>query len=228
MDSLLGRISGGLFAHFRRMPGRLTAQDLRHLKISFSQFGEDLLILEYLQGLGLKDKGIYIDAGCFDPFLFSNTRLLNLFGWKGINIDAAKDVIGKFNHYRPNDHNICAALSDQKSEMAFIGKEGSPSRKLKQRSNAKIDEPMETVVTTTLAEILHSTSFQNMQIDFLDIDCENHDQAVLRGFPLEAMRPRLICIESHCREFTDIITQYLSDYSYSLMCARGPSLIFYI
>jgi hypothetical protein len=47
-NRFLGRICSGLLARFRKMPGRLGVEDLKNMKISFSQHGEDLVILEHL------------------------------------------------------------------------------------------------------------------------------------------------------------------------------------
>ena len=50
----------------------------------YSQWGEDQFITEYFKD---KEKGIYLDIGCFNPFMYSNTCLLYKKGWTGINID---------------------------------------------------------------------------------------------------------------------------------------------
>ena len=77
----------------------------------YSQWGEDEFIIEYFKG---KQKGIYLDIGCFNPFMYSNTCLLHRRGWKGINIDINPTSIDLFNIARPNDFNICTAVNDKK------------------------------------------------------------------------------------------------------------------
>ena len=72
----------------------------------------------YLSLIGKRKqkKGIYIDIGCGHPIKNNNTYLLNKKGWSGINIDLDIDNIELFKIYRPNDLNICAAISDEMKE----------------------------------------------------------------------------------------------------------------
>ena len=60
-------------------------------------------------------KGIYLDVGCFHPIRQNNTYLMHQLGWKGVNIDLNPLSIELFNIARPNDINICAAVSNKKS-----------------------------------------------------------------------------------------------------------------
>ena len=55
------------------------------LCISYSQFGEDTLIAEFLSGNNLVNRPkFYVDIGAYHPARFSNTKLLHLMGWSGI------------------------------------------------------------------------------------------------------------------------------------------------
>jgi hypothetical protein len=208
------------------MPGRLCAADLQTMKISFSQHGEDLVILEHLQGLRSQRKGIYIDAGCFDPFVFSNTRLLNLHGWQGINIDVAADVIEKFQRNRPYDHNVCAPLSNEKKLMYLQGEPGTASRRIAASPDKDFSPSFIEVSATTLTEVLANSPFSDATVDFLDVDCETHDLPVLEGFPFEVVRPKIIALESHGQEEASAVDRYLSRLSYTKIGTRGPTHLF--
>lgn len=225
-NQFLGRICSGFLARFRKMPGRLTVGDLKNMKISFSQHGEDLVILEHLLGMKLPAKGIYIDAGCFDPVVFSNTRLLNLHGWNGLNVDAATDVIAKFNKVRPQDCNVCAALSDRKQTMFFDGPVGAATRRLTVRSSPGVEAAVTGLETTTLGDVLSSSMFAGREVDFLDVDCEGHDLAVLQGFPFTRVRPKLVAVEGHSEKEAKTVGKYLEDHNYFKVCVRGPTHIF--
>ena len=48
----------------------------KHFKISYSQFGEDLILSKYLKYKNIK-KGKYLDIGAFHPRWSSNTHLLH-------------------------------------------------------------------------------------------------------------------------------------------------------
>ena len=86
---------------------------IRNFKFFFnnSQFGEDKKILKLFKD---NKEGIYLDLGCFHPIRQNNTYLFHKRGWKGINIDLNPLTIELFNFMRPNDINICAAVSNKK------------------------------------------------------------------------------------------------------------------
>ena len=50
----------------------------------YSQWGEDLEINNFFKD---KKEGVYLDIGCFHPYMYSNTCLLHKKGWHGINVD---------------------------------------------------------------------------------------------------------------------------------------------
>ena len=230
IDRIVARIARGSFSSFRRIPLRLEPDDLRNMRISFSQFGEDLVVAEHLTSLKRERQGIYIDAGCFDPFRFSNTRLLNLLGWRGINVDASEASIRKFNIHRPHDVNVCAALSDRVEVREFLLSEGSATNRLI-RSDSPSDKQSESsrrveVSTQTLMSIFDRSRFLNEGVDLLSIDCEGSDLAVLRGFDLGRIRPVLICIESLNEGESKRIRSYLEGHGYSHLCDLGLSLLF--
>ena len=86
---------------------------IRNFKFFFnnSQFGEDKRIIKIFKG---KKNGTYLDLGCFHPIRQNNTYLFYKLGWHGINIDLNPLTIELFNVARPNDINICAAISSKK------------------------------------------------------------------------------------------------------------------
>ena len=86
---------------------------IRNFKFLFknSQFGEDKRIIKLFNK---NEKGTYLDVGCFHPTRQNNTYLMYKLGWNGINIDLNPLTIELFNVARPNDINICAAVSNKK------------------------------------------------------------------------------------------------------------------
>lgn len=77
--------------------------------ISYSQYGEDLLVRNSFSMLGI-DKPSYIDVGANSPFYLSNTAMLHKYGSKGINIDANPLHIDDFKLERPEDVNLCIGI----------------------------------------------------------------------------------------------------------------------
>jgi hypothetical protein len=110
---LLARLLSGGAALIRRRPGPVTPEEWRAVQVSYAHFGEDLVVLSLLRDLvDAPRKGVYVDVGAFDPAFFSNTLLLRQHGWSGMNIDANPDRIALVQRRRPDDINICAAISN--------------------------------------------------------------------------------------------------------------------
>jgi hypothetical protein len=88
---------------------------MQHGRISYAQFGEDMLVSQLLPQL----TGFYVDAGAHDPWRYSNTALLYERGWRGINIDADDRAIARFAVARPDDINLHCGVGARAGEMSF-------------------------------------------------------------------------------------------------------------
>jgi len=229
INRLFCGIAGLLYSKVSARALPLTPEDLAAMRVSFSQFGEDLVVAGCLLGMR-RSRGIYVDAGCFHPFRFSNTRLLNLMGWRGINVDASESSIEAFRKARPADYNVCAALSDRAGQNEFIHTVSGASSRLA-RGAAPLPQGFAItsrrhVTTTTLQSVLDASPYAAEQVDFLDIDCEGADLAVLRGFVLDRRKPLVLCIESHGAAEQEEIRAYLAGYGYEQISSLGPSVIY--
>jgi len=178
---------------------RLSREDFRSVSLTFSQYGEDLAVLQILHEFPDAPR-VYVDVGCFDPAWFSNTALLHLDGWRGMNIDLDAAKTDKFNQRRPNDIDLVAACSDGRREMVrFQYSLGVTTRLSSRNSQDALSIIGETpiasdyVQTTTLNDILPQHGISD--IGFLNIDAEGHDLEVLSGLDLGKYRPRIIAIE---------------------------------
>ena len=165
-------------------------------KFFYSFGGIDNLIQQIFKS---QKKGIYIDIGCGHPIKNNNTYLLNKKGWSGINIDLDIDNIELFKIYRPKDHNICAAISDEiketdlffyhsRSALNTIDKKTANYQKAKVTSVKKIK-------TTTLNNVLDESIYKSSNIDFLSIDVEGSELSVLKNFNFHKFKPKVIVVE---------------------------------
>jgi len=199
----------------------------KNYKIFYSQFGEDKIIYELLKK---KQKGIYLDVGCYHPKKYSNTFLLYRDKkWRGINIDIEEEKILLFKILRPEDVNICCPISNI-SKLVEVKKLGNfnVGSYIK---NIKINEFKKNYKKTkTLNEILLSTRYKNNEIDLLNIDVEGNDFDVLKSINLKKYNPKIIIIESHLSDINKIqsssIYKYLIKLNYKLRSWSFYSLIF--
>ena len=85
----------------------------RFTSISFSQYGEDVLLYDFLP----RYRGFYIDVGAYHPWQGSNTYKLYLRGWNGITVEPNQDTATLFNRVRPRDTHLAVGVSEQPSRL---------------------------------------------------------------------------------------------------------------
>ena len=175
---------------------------IRNYKFYFngSQFGEEKEIEKLFDR---KKIGKYVDVGCFHPSRSNNTFKLYKRGWKGINIDLNPFSIQLFNFARPNDINICAAISNKeiKKKIYFLGDLDSKNTlnfNHKKWINKHFgirnqDFTIKTVKTQKLENVLKKYAFNN--IDFMNIDIEGHELEVLGSLNFKKYNIEVICVE---------------------------------
>lgn len=194
--------------------------EYRYMQISFSQFGEDLAVLRWVERLGVADR-LYVDAGCFHPVHCSNTLLLHKRGWRGINVDVDEDKIARFRAARPADHSIAQALSSDARDITFLRYDDGLTNRLQlpgedNTLSATGREAQEAVAirTATLDDVLAAAPWPIEAIGYLNIDCEGHDFDVLSGLSLRRYRPRIITIEALTEQEERRIDDYLARFGY--------------
>ena len=167
-----------------------------HKKISYSYGGIDSLVLNIFKN---QKKGFYLDIGCGHPIKNNNTYLLNKRGWSGINIDLDEENIDLFNSYRKKDVNLATAVSDKegetdlyfyhnKSALNTISKENADFQKAKVSAIKRIK-------TQTINKIIENSQFKDRKIDFLSVDVEGSELAILNNFDFTKYSPKVIVVE---------------------------------
>ena len=171
-----------------------------HARASFSQEGEDLLLMRLFEGTAA---GIYVDVGAHHPFRFSNTCLLHQRGWRGINIDARPGSMRLFRRFRPDDVNLEVGISEQPTSLEFFVF-AEPALNTFDETLA-VDRQKQgwaltgrtTVTCMTLAQVLdqHLSRLGADAIDLLTVDAEGLDLQVLKSNDWRRFRPRAIVVE---------------------------------
>ena len=195
---------------------------------SYSMDGEDVVISNYFKN---KEKGFYIDIGCYHPIHRNNTFLLFKKGWQGMNVDIHDFSIELFNYARPKDLNYNFAVSNKNEKIKmFFQKELSQLSTIDQNHAKKAFQGTikeKEILAYTLNEILNFSKLNNKKIDLLDIDVEAVDLKVLQGLSFEKFKPELICIEIHEKNLKESQTfKFLKDYNYELIWSGVFSHIF--
>ncbi len=195
-------------------------------KKSYSMYGEDLVLKKFFKK---KQKGIYIDVGCYHPIDGNNTYLLHKKGWRGVNIDINKLSIDLFNQARQEDKNINIAVSNNSKKVKLyyrkqINMLNTIDKKFAKTSFKK-GFKTKTISSNTLDSIIDKTNLKNKKIDFLNLDVEGNELNALKSFNLKKYKPRLICVEIHNREVIKKNDNYYKkSQTYKFLNSRGYKL----
>jgi len=215
-----------------RLSPQSALDELRAMRVSYSQFGEDLVLRNHFADFD-NASGRFIDVGAFHPFQLSNTKLLSSLGWSGINIDCDPDKIARFQKHRPRDHNICAAVSATAQEMVWLQYPESTTDRLVTQSESELlsacgEKPLKTtpVKALPLTEILDASPFRGNHFHYLNIDCEGHDLEVLQGLDFRRYAPELITVEALSEAARSGLTNFLVPLGYRLTDIVGLTLFF--
>jgi len=145
--------------------------------------------------------GFYIDVGANDPVYHSVTKHFSERGWRGINVEPGAADYAKLCADRPRDINLNVGVSDREGALTFHESPQRPgwSTFSADRSTVFADQAVEhvkrTVPVTTLASLCarHAPA----TIDFLKVDVEGHEHAVIAGGDWSRWRPRAVVVEAN-------------------------------
>ena len=207
---------------YRRLLLRLFGQVFarENLRPAYAQFGEDQVLAELV---GTKTCGFYVDVGAHHPHRLSNTHLLYVRGWWGINIDPNRAAIDAFEAERPSDVNLCCAVGTANGTARLYAYDEPALNTLSDARAAVVGLPAGEIIVPvrTLNDILAEHVPPRLSIDLLSIDVEGLDLAILQSLDFDSYRPRLICVEIHDFDF-----ERLSDEPvYRLLHSHGYRMV---
>jgi FkbM family methyltransferase len=164
---------------------------------TYSQFGEDLILLNVFYKLGI-EKGRYFDVGAHNPWNISNTALLYERGWRGVCVEANPNQIGGFELARPEDNILNVGVGCSIGTMPFYMIDGYSGRN--SFDYTKVSDFIDKYQQFRIQEIRNipvvtiDSLFQSLYVpDLLCIDIEGFDYPVLMSMNA---RPKVICVEN--------------------------------
>lgn len=201
---------------------------------SYSQEGEDMILRRIFEGQSV---GFFVDVGAHHPCRFSNTYYFYKLGWSGINIEPNPDAISAFRSIRPRDINLQFGVSDNPGQLTYyqfdepalntFDHEIVKSRlvrtpyKLKTTSEVNVKR-----LDAILAEHLQA----NIKIDFISIDVEGFDFAVLKSNDWDLYRSKCVLVEMLNASLEDAmrgeIYQFMKNQKYVLFAKTYNTLFF--
>ena len=191
---LRARLALKVLTQFESSPAR------SKFRVSFSQMGEDVIIQWMLGMCGITDKPRYLDIGAHDPEFLSNTAMFYLLGARGINIEPDPDLFKAFQRQRPEDINLNIGIGDAPGSFDFFRMaepvlntfSEAEALRISREQGINVVERIK-VEVRTIRDVLDQLNFKP---DFMSIDVEGYDLAILQSYDFEKHRPAIICAET--------------------------------
>lgn len=212
---------------------------------SYSQYGEDLVILDFFKryykttnrerdGGGVER--YYLDIGCFHPKMISNTYLLYKIGWKGTCLDLDKFKLRLFNKNRKHliqtvEAAVIPGYSQYKkyinvykfnkpfSEIDTLSHNFAKKMIIKNNLNYK---------KVKIQVIGINNLLKDKQYDFVNIDVEGLDARLILSLNFKNInRPKLIVFESWYPLKDQSSYKFLKRNGYLHLFTSGGSVGFY-
>jgi FkbM family methyltransferase len=169
--------------------------------ISYAQNLEDVLLRRIFVN---KSRGFYVDVGAWDPEKDSVTKAFYDDGWTGVNIEPGYNNWRRLVRARGRDVNLQVAVSDKEGQGQFLVVAGSGLSSLESGVASSLDmyglKGIETSVKLTTLTRIFEEHCSDRQVDFLKIDVEGHEAAVIAGMDWNRLRPTVVLVEATLAE----------------------------
>ncbi len=201
----------------RRDRDRFTEEALRHEGFC-SQHGQDKWLVEYV--LSHQRAGFFVDVGAYDGIEISNTWLLeSKYGWSGICVEPIPSVFAKLRQNRRCEC-VQGCVASYDGETTFLEVEGNETLS---GMAATVSGPHQARIEGSKIRKLRVPCFRLdtllkergvSKIDFLSIDTEGSELAILRSIDWRTVKIGAICVEN----------TYHGDLIAELLCRQGYRL----
>jgi FkbM family methyltransferase len=166
--------------------------------ISYAQRYEDMHLL---RAFGEQASGFYVDIGAGHPVYDNVSFAFYLRGWRGITVEPNRWLAQLSEAVRPRDAHVQSLVGEQSGETTYYLVEDFHGLSTTVASHAlaaqtefgKASQTM-TVPVTTLRALCERLAPET--IDFLKIDVEGAERAVLLGNDWQRFRPRVVLAEA--------------------------------
>lgn len=206
--------------------------------VSYAQCGEDIIADFIFCSLGISQP-TYMDLGAHDPSLVSNTFYFYKKGGWGVLVEPDPEACRTLRAKRPRDKVIQAGIGTLRQPSAdfyvmnpttLSTFSKSEAERLSKDSAHSIDRVIH-VPMVTWADLLEKW-FREGAPDFVSLDVEDMNEAVLRSCFSENVRPSLYCVETLTYEPNgegvklDGILEFMKDQGYMVFADTYINTLF--
>ena len=168
----------------------------------FAQCGEDIIIDNILEGSFRISRPTYLDVGAHHATFLSNTYFFYKKGGRGVCVEADPILCAEIKKQRPRDVclNIGVGVTEETNADFFIMTSktlNTFSKQEAERYQSYGNQKIETVIKVPLVSI-NRVIAENFDVcpNFISLDVEGLDDAIIRSFNFELFRPEVFCIET--------------------------------
>ena len=170
--------------------------------VTFSQFGEDIIMLKMLERYKVKNI-TYLDIGANEPISSSNTYNFYLRGYTGALIEPNADLCKLLTKVRPRDKVLNFGIgNNNETEVDFymFGPNHTALNTFSKEDALNTEKegiPIKEVIKLSLKDIneVISENFKESPT-IISLDVEGLDETILRKLDFEKHQPLLICVET--------------------------------
>lgn len=169
---------------------------------SYAQSGEDILAHTVLCKHLRIDQPCYVDLGAHDPVRLSNTYLFYTLGANGLLIEPDPDCVRRLCRKRRRDRVLAAGVSVDDASTAAFYRLNQPTLNtfsLEDAEDACRQGPYHIVERIHVPVLPIDEAIDEhlgRRPNFLSIDAEGMDLAILKTYDFGRHAPELICVES--------------------------------
>lgn len=166
-------------------------------RVTYSQFGEDIIATIVLRNVS---SGFYVDIGAHHPYRHSNTALLHLRGWQGVNVEPMQEGIQQFGEYRPHATNVRAAIHNEHDEVTLYKVKGGLANTVLERRVAGLMQTHESageevVPALSINDVFERYVPDGVHVNYMTVDIEGYDTEAILAFDVARYLPDVMCIE---------------------------------
>lgn len=173
----------------------------KHAKISYSQCGEDLIMLGIFGALKI-NKPSYIDIGAHDASYLSNTYLFYRNGSSGLCIEPNPYLLSKFKKKRKRDIclNVGVGVTSAKEAPFYVMTSSTLSSFSKEEAERLVSyghEKIKEVINLPLISFNEAVeTYLHRKPNLISLDVEGLDLEILESIDFSRCRPEVFCVET--------------------------------
>ena len=177
-----------------------------YVRKSYAQCGEDLIVRHVLLDVLGRNQISYLDIGAHDPWFLSNTALFYRLGFSGVCVEPDIALHRNLRRHRTRDICVNAGVAGAEGEADFYIMSARTLNTFSKEEAQRYETEGHRIEQVVRLPLLSPTAILERYCtrcpEFISIDVEGLDLAIVKAFDFQAYRPDVLCVEttSHAQE----------------------------